>query len=170
VPFPPLAERFERLEEAVRICLQMWDPDDNGPFDGRHYRLAETLSVPAPVSTPHPEIMIGGNGERKTLRLVARYADACNLLLPTAAEAAHKLDVLRRHCDDVGRDYTDIRKTVVHLGDTPPDGDVDTFTKELADYAAQGIETVVLKSPDGDLADWIDTVVAPLARRAAEFG
>src|SRR6266508_199128 len=78
VPFPPLAERFERLEEALRICLQMWS-DDNGPFEGRRFRLAETRCVPRPMSRPRPPVLIGGSGERKTLRLVARYADACNL-------------------------------------------------------------------------------------------
>ncbi|MEU4746294.1 LLM class F420-dependent oxidoreductase, partial [Actinosynnema sp. NPDC023658] len=140
VPFPAVAERFARLEEAVRICLQMWDPADNGPFEGEHYRLAETLSVPAPVSTPHPELMIGGNGERKTLRLVARYADACNFLLSTPEEVAHKLDVLRRHCEDVGRDYATIRKTTVHLGDVP--GDPDALTSALAGYAELGVDTV----------------------------
>ncbi|MFE9747978.1 LLM class F420-dependent oxidoreductase [Saccharothrix saharensis] len=168
VPFPPLGERFERLEEALRICLQMWDPADDGPFEGKHYRLAETLCVPAPVSTPHPEIMIGGNGERKTLRLVARYADACNLLLPSADEVPHKLDVLRRHCDDVGRDHDTIRKTVVPLGQLPDDAD--GLTAALARYAELGIDTVVLRSPDGDLARWIDGVVAPAARRLAELG
>jgi alkanesulfonate monooxygenase SsuD/methylene tetrahydromethanopterin reductase-like flavin-dependent oxidoreductase (luciferase family) len=148
----------------------MWDPDDNGPFEGRHYRLAETLCVPAPVSTPRPEIMIGGNGERKTLRLVARYADACNLLVPSPTEVAHKLDVLRRHCDDAGRDYADIRKTVVHLGGIPQASDVDAFSKELAEYADLGIDTVVIRSPDGTLADWIDHVIAPIAQRMAELG
>jgi F420-dependent oxidoreductase-like protein len=94
VPFPPIAERFERLEEALQICLQMWS-DDNGPYNGRHYQLAETLCSPPPVSVPRPRILIGGSGERKTLRLVARYADACNLPGLDAAAIAHKLDVLR---------------------------------------------------------------------------
>ncbi len=78
VPFPPLAERFERLEETLQICLQMWS-GDSGPYQGRHYQLAETICSPPPVSTPRPRILVGGSGERKTLRLVARYADACNL-------------------------------------------------------------------------------------------
>ena len=97
VPFPPLAERFERLEETIQISLQMWS-DDNGPYKGRHYQLTETLCSPPPVSRPRPRILIGGSGERKTLRLVARYADACNLI-GGSAEIASKLDVLRRHCD-----------------------------------------------------------------------
>ncbi|MEV8437315.1 LLM class F420-dependent oxidoreductase [Actinosynnema sp. NPDC051121] len=168
VPFPALGERFERLEEALRICLQMWDPTADGPFDGEHYRLAETLCVPAPVSSPHPEIMIGGNGERKTLRLVARYADACNLLLPSSAEVPHKLDVLRRHCDDLGRDFDGIRKTVVPLGELPDD--VDGLTKAMAAYGDLGIDTVILRAPDGDVAGWLDRVIAPVAGRLAELG
>ena len=102
VPFPPVSERFERLEETLQICLQMWS-DNDGAYEGAHYQLAETLCSPPPVSSPRPRILIGGSGERKTLRLVATYADACNLF-GDAATVAHKLDVLRRHCDDVGRD------------------------------------------------------------------
>lgn len=113
--FPPTAERFERLEEAIRICLQMWS-DSEDPFEGSHYRLGRTLNSPQSLSRPHPYLMIGGGGERKTLRLVAQYADACNLF--ASAQAAHKLDVLRRHCDDVGRDYDDIEKTTLISVDT----------------------------------------------------
>ena len=102
VPFPPLAERYERLEETLQICFQMWS-DDNGPYEGAHYRLAETLCSPQPVSSPRPRLLIGGGGERKTLRLVATYADACNII-GDAETVAHKVDVLRRHCDEVGRD------------------------------------------------------------------
>jgi F420-dependent oxidoreductase-like protein len=107
--FPPLAERFERLEEALRICAQMWS-DDDGPFEGKHYHLARTLNSPQALSRPHPPILIGGGGERKTLLLVARYADACNLF--DTPDLAHKLDVLRQHCADEGRDYDTIEKTV----------------------------------------------------------
>jgi F420-dependent oxidoreductase-like protein len=107
--FPPLAERYERLEEALRICLQMWS-DDDGPFEGKHYHLARTLNSPQALSRPHPPILIGGQGERKTLLLVARYADACNLF--DTPELAHKLDVLRGHCAVEGRDYDAIEKTV----------------------------------------------------------
>ena len=107
--FPPLAERYERLEEALRICQQMWS-DDDGPFDGKHYHLARTLNSPQALSRPHPPILIGGQGERKTLLLVARYADACNLF--DTPELAHKLDVLRGHCAAEGRDYDAIEKTV----------------------------------------------------------
>jgi F420-dependent oxidoreductase-like protein len=108
--FPPLAERFERLEEALRICLQMWS-DDDGPFNGKYYHLERTLNSPQPLSRPHPPILIGGAGEKKTLRLVARYADSCNIF--DSAEVAHKLDVLREHCAAEGRDYDSIEKTVM---------------------------------------------------------
>src|ERR687888_994361 len=112
VPVVPVAERFERLEETLQICLQMWS-DDNGPFNGRHYQLAETLCVPAPISRPHPPILVGGGGEEKTLLLVARYGDACNVFATSPADVAHKLDVLRAHCADEGRDYDRIVKTVL---------------------------------------------------------
>jgi F420-dependent oxidoreductase-like protein len=116
VPFPPTAERFERLEETLRIALQMWS-DDNGSFHGKHYHLEETLCVPRPLASPHPPIMIGGMGERKTLRLVARYAQGCNLFefagLPVLAG---KLEVLRQHCREAGTDYDAISKTC--LGQT----------------------------------------------------
>jgi F420-dependent oxidoreductase-like protein len=113
IPFPPLGERFERLEETLRIAHQMWS-GENGRFDGKHYRLAETLCVPAPVSRPHPKILIGGMGEKKTLRLVARYADACNLFEFLGTERlAQKLDVLRRHCETEKRDYASIEKTTL---------------------------------------------------------
>ncbi|GAA3591953.1 TIGR03560 family F420-dependent LLM class oxidoreductase [Nonomuraea rosea] len=170
VPFPPLAERFERLEETLRICRQMWDPADDGPFEGAHYRLAETRCVPAPVSTPYPEIMIGGGGERKTLRLVARYGDACNFIGPSHAELAHKLDVLRAHCDDVGRDYAGIRKTVLYLGDVLSDDDLKVFTEDVAEYARLGVDTVILRPPTGAVSEWIERDVAPAVRRVADVG
>jgi F420-dependent oxidoreductase-like protein len=113
VAFPPLGERFERLEETLRIAHQMWS-GENGRFDGVHYRLAETLCVPPPVSRPHPKILIGGMGEKKTLRFVARYADACNLFEFLGPERlAQKLDVLRRHCETEKRDYAEIEKTTL---------------------------------------------------------
>jgi alkanesulfonate monooxygenase len=108
LPFPPIAERFERLEETLQICLQMWSGVDE-PYGGRHNRLARTLNSPQSIARPRPPIMIGGGGERKTLRLVARYADACNIFV--GPQAAHKLEVLRDHCEREGRDYETIEKT-----------------------------------------------------------
>jgi len=170
VPFPATAERFERLEETLQVCRQMWDPQHNGPFNGRYYRLAETRCVPPPVSAPHPEIMIGGNGEKKTLKLVARYADACNLIAISSAEVAHKLDVLRRHCDDVGRDYAQIRKTAIFAGDSIRTGDLDAFSREVTSYAKLGIDTVIVSPPVPEPAPWIEDHAAPAVRRLAELG
>ena len=110
LPFPPTAERFERLEEAILICKQMWS-GSQAPFEGKHYHLARTLNSPQVLSRPHPPILIGGAGEKKTLRLVARYADACNIAVYDPAQAAHKLEVLREHCVTEGRDYGEIEKT-----------------------------------------------------------
>jgi F420-dependent oxidoreductase-like protein len=108
--FPSTRERFERLEETLRICKQMWSEGD-APFEGAHYRLARTLNSPQSLSRPHPYLMIGGSGERKTLRLVARHADACNIF--AGPQAAHKLEVLRAHCETEGRDYDEIEKTTL---------------------------------------------------------
>jgi F420-dependent oxidoreductase-like protein len=109
--FPPLGDRFERLEETLQICLQMWGEDEDG-FEGRHYRLGRMLNSPAPLSRPHPFVLVGGGGERKTLRLVAQYANACNIFVG-GDEARHKLAVLRSHCEAVGRDYDEIEKTTM---------------------------------------------------------
>jgi F420-dependent oxidoreductase-like protein len=118
VPFPPLRERFERLEDALRIAKQMWSGDD-GPFEGTHHRLAETICSPQPLRKPHPPIMVGGSGEKKTLRLVAKYADACNIG-GDAATQRQKLGVLRRHCEDVGRDYDEIERTALVISPADP--------------------------------------------------
>ena len=142
VPFPPLKERFQRLEEALRIVKQMWS-EDNGPFEGKHYQLAETLNSPQALSKPHPPILIGGSGERKTLRLVAKYADACNVFGASPAEVAHKLAVLREHCEREGRDYDAIEKTVIRpiaLNENSTPGQV---VQALGEYADVGVQTVL---------------------------
>jgi len=168
VPVVPVAERFERLEETLRICLQMWS-DDNGPFEGRHYQLAETINSPQPLSRPRPPIMIGGGGEKKTLRLVARYADACNLFgtAEGAGEVARKLDVLREHCAAEGRDYDSIVKTVV--AHRPPLDDVDAFLAEVAEYAALGV-TEVQVTPDRRPVEFAQRLGDEVVPRLADLG
>ena len=147
VPFPALGERFERLEETLRIVKQMWS-DDTGPFDGRHYQLAETLSVPQPLSRPHPPIMIGGLGEQKTLRLVAEYGDACNLFeFIGPAEVARKLDVLKAHCERAGRDYEQIERSTLGTADLR-NTSTGELTVKLREYAALGIQHAILNFPN----------------------
>ena len=146
VPFPPVAERFERLEETLQICRQMWS-DDNGPYKGRHYQLEATLCSPQPLSQPRPPIVIGGSGERKTLRLVARYADACNLFASGVETVAHKLDVLKRHCEAEGRDYATIQPTILAFGN--PMDDPDGFIAQMEQFAALGVTTASIM-PFGD--------------------
>jgi F420-dependent oxidoreductase-like protein len=142
IPFPPVSERFERLEEALRIHLQMWS-DDDGPFEGKHERLGRTLNSPQALTRPHPPILIGGGGERKTLRLVARYADACNLFAGKE-ELPRKLDVLRRHCEEVGRDYDSIEKTVYYRMDLGEGGErVPQVLDDLGGLAEAGAQTVI---------------------------
>src|SRR5215469_12934689 len=138
LPFPPLAERYERLEEALRICRQMWIDEDT-PFEGKHYHLGRTLNSPQSLTRPHPRILVGGSGERKTLRLVARYADACNIR--DSGELAHKLDALRKHCAAEGRDYAEIEKTAQTRFDLGPNGErVQETIEHLHELAELGIE------------------------------
>ena len=146
LPFPPTGERFERLEEALQIFLQMCSAED-GPYQGKHYQLGRTLNVPQPLQTPHPPILIGGGGERKTLRMVAKYAQACNLF--AGPELERKLDVLRQHCREVGRDYDEIEKTVMMPLDVGPDGaNADEILGRLEELGKLGIQHV-----HGRLAD-----------------
>jgi F420-dependent oxidoreductase-like protein len=158
VPFPSTAERFERLEEALQICLQMWS-DDDGPYEGKHYQLEATLCRPAPVSTPRPRILIGGGGERKTLRLVAQYADACNLM-GGPDEVAHKLDVLRGHCEAVGRDPNEIEVTAM-FRDLPPNPTVADIVRGAEAFAAVGVSTLVTGAIGDDPAGWLESTFGP---------
>jgi F420-dependent oxidoreductase-like protein len=131
LPFPPLKERFERLEENIQIALQMWS-GKVAPYNGKYYQLAETLNSPQPVAKPHPPIMIGGGGEKKTLRLIAQYGDACNLYaFEGAGIVRRKLDVLRRHCHELGRRYDDIERTAIGAFDLKPGG---TTSREAIEY------------------------------------
>jgi F420-dependent oxidoreductase-like protein len=166
VPFPPLAERFERLEEAVQVALQMWS-DNDGPFDGKHYRLAETINRPAPIQAPHPPIIIGGSGERKTLRMVAQYAQGCNLIAEDVEAVARKLQVLREHCDRLGTDYSAIEKTVQGPLVAEPLGDPDTFLRSAEQLAALGVEHVHFRAAGPDMADFVKRVGDTFAERLA---
>jgi len=141
VPFPPLAERFERLEETLQICLQMWSGDEK-PYQGRHYQLERPLNSPQALARPHPPILIGGGGEKKTLRLVAKYADACNLF--PGPQLAHKLEVLREHCLAEGRNYDEILKTAMFQFDVGERGEkVGRIIGGLRWLARSGIQTVI---------------------------
>jgi F420-dependent oxidoreductase-like protein len=170
VPFPPAAERFERLEETLQICGQMWSADE-GPFEGDHYRLAETVCVPPPQQTSGhlggPPVMLGGNGERKTLRMVAQYADATNLFAADGAEVARKLDVLRRHCDDLDRDYDSIQKTA--MAGLDPLADRDGFLSRMEQFAAQGIELVTMQPVGPDPVAWTTDVLDAIAPAISEL-
>ncbi len=149
IPFPSLAERFERLEEVLQIAHQMWRQDER-PFEGKHYRMARPLNSPNALQVPHPPIMVGGSGEQKTLRLVARYADMCNLFdlagTPYEGDLKHKLEVLREHCERAGRDYAEIEKTtatILDLGEDRRSG-LKLLLEHLRDLAAIGIDHVIL--------------------------
>ncbi|MEV4114825.1 LLM class F420-dependent oxidoreductase [Nonomuraea sp. NPDC049695] len=155
LPFPPLAERFERLEETLQIAQQMWSGQDK-PYHGRHYQLERTLDAPR----GNPPILIGGSGEKKTLCLVAQYADACNFLY--GADVRHKLDVLRAHCERLGRPYEEIEKTL-HMR-IPEGQSVEESVQRCAELAALGIEHVIVVVPDPSEDAWL-THLAELAVR-----
>jgi F420-dependent oxidoreductase-like protein len=167
VPFPPLGERFERLEETLQICHQMWS-DDDGPYSGRYYQLAETICSPPPVQRPRPRILVGGSGERKTLRLVAQYADACNLFAPDPEVVAHKLEVLDRHCEAEGRDPASIQRTILGFGD--PLADVDAFVATMAGYAEMGVDLVEVMPPGPDPAAWAARLGEQVIPRLDQLG
>jgi F420-dependent oxidoreductase-like protein len=144
LPFPPLHERYERLEEMLQICLRMWHGQhgDERPFEGKHYRIERPLNLPQSLSRPHPPILIAGSGERKTLRLVARYADACNLR--PGPEIPQKLEVLRQHCEAEGRDYDAIEKTCMFAFDVGENGTkAGELIGQLRWLAGMGIQTVL---------------------------
>ena len=146
IPFPPIAERFERLEEALQIYQKM-GRGDASPFEGRHYRLQHPLNSPRPLRSPYPPIMVGGGGEKKTLRLVAQYADACNLFATPDLE--HKLDVLQEHCAREGRDYDEILKTVYYVPDVGLKGErVDEVLADLRHLADLGFGAAIGAVPD----------------------
>ena len=167
VPYPPVAERFERLEETIQICEQMWS-DNDGPYDGKYYQLAETICVPPPLQRPRPPVLIGGGGEKKTLRLVAQYADACNLFTTSLEDVRRKLDVLRGHCDTLGRDYDSIQKTII--AQVNPEGDVSEFLSAMEGYAALGIDLVEVAPGMPDPARWVTLLGQKVVKPLAEIG
>ncbi|MFS2291848.1 MAG: LLM class F420-dependent oxidoreductase [Actinomadura sp.] len=156
VPFPPVAERFERLEETLQIARRMWEGDES-PFRGRHYTLDRPLNSPPALSRPHPPILVGGGGERKTLRLVAKYADACNLF--DGPELPRKLEVLREHCEREGRDYAEIEKTSLGRFDGTPS--VDEVVDAAGRLAESGVDHAIFtQGRDQDLAGVLGEALA----------
>jgi len=148
VPFPPVAERFERLEETLRIAAQMWSGDEQ-PFNGKHYRLGRPLNSPPALRRPHPPILIGGTGEKKTLRMVAQYADACNIFDMGTEGISHKLEVLRGHCERLGRDYDSVARTTLGALHVSADGregtqSVDQVVDHLGELASIGIDESIV--------------------------
>ncbi|HZO64036.1 MAG: LLM class F420-dependent oxidoreductase [Kribbellaceae bacterium] len=163
IPFPPVSERFEQLEDALNVCLGMW-ADGDAPYQGKHVHAERLLNVPQALTKPHPPIMIGGGGEKKTLRLVAKYADACNLFLTPDLE--HKLDVLRAHCETEGRPYDEITKTV-YAGALDPER-VDELMATLERLAGLGVEVTIGAIPgvhDPKRIEVFGTDVIPAAAR-----
>jgi F420-dependent oxidoreductase-like protein len=162
VPFPFTGERFERLEETLQIAHQMWRDDDQ-PYEGRHFRLERPLNRPQPLTRPHPPILVGGIGERKTLRLVAQYADACNVFDMGPDKVRAKYDVIRRHCEEVGRDYHAIEKTVAARVDLSTES-VDSVVDRLARLGEVGTQHVIVEMTGVERPGALDRVPELLAQ------
>jgi F420-dependent oxidoreductase-like protein len=169
IPYPPLSDRFEMLEETLQICLQMWS-DNDGPYQSKRYQLAETICAPQPIR--RPPILIGGDGEKKTLRLVAKYADIWNSMATDVDELKHKIEVLNRHCDAVGRDPGEIRKTFGRLLVVDPFAETDEYLKTVECYAELGVELINVGPLPGnpDPVGYIRRFGDELAPRLAEIG
>ncbi len=169
IPYPPLSTRFEMLEETLQVCRQMWS-DDDGAYAGKHYQLNETICVPQPIR--RPPILIGGDGEKKTLRLVAQYADVWNSMVGDVDELKHKVDVLNRHCEAVGRDPGEIRKTVGGLAGANPFEDTSGYLKTAERFAELGVDMINVGPMPGtpDPVGYIRRLGDELIPRLAEIG
>jgi F420-dependent oxidoreductase-like protein len=166
IRFPPLKERFEQLEDALRYVHQMWSDGDE-PFEGTHVKAERLLNIPQALSKPRPPILIGGSGEKKTLRFVAKYGDMCNLI--SGSDVAHKLEVLKRHCENEGRDYAEITKTVSHWLDIGENGEkTGELLDDLGKFAELGIDGVLgylPGTPRPDLIERFATEIIPAAAK-----
>lgn len=168
VPFPVLKERFERLEETLQIVRRMWSGQVE-PFEGKHYHLAETLTSPLPVTRPHPPIMIGGMGEQKTLRLVAKYGDACNFFARAGDDTIRtKLEVLKQRCEEVGRDYNTIEKTALGSVNLAEGGMTPSkFLDWCRDLAGLGIQHLIVSLPNVEEIRPLETIATEVIPAAA---
>jgi F420-dependent oxidoreductase-like protein len=178
VPFPPVSERFERLEETLKIIHQMWSGNEE-PFNGKYYHLERLLNSPQPVQKPHPPILIGGTGERKTLRLVAKYADACNVFARLGKdELQRKLEILRHHCAEVGRPYEQIEKTTLDSIKLTRDGSEGSttpqqFIEQCAELASLGIDQAIFSLrnvQDLEPFDLLTTEIVPAVSKIVPAG
>jgi F420-dependent oxidoreductase-like protein len=167
VPFPPVAERFERLEETLQIARLMFS-GEGGSYAGRHYQLEEAANVPAPLRPGGPRVLVGGSGERKTLRLVAQYADACNFFEFEPEEMRRKIEVLDRHCEEADRDPLTVQRTALIASD--PHTDADAFYRRAAEYAALGIDQVWVMPQADDPVGWVTRLCAEVRPRLDEIG
>jgi F420-dependent oxidoreductase-like protein len=169
VPWPSRSERFERLEDVLRIARHAWSGSRDA-YSSAYAQLAEPLINPMPVSAPRPRIMVGGNGERRTLRLVAEYADACNILVPDPGESRRKLEVLRRHCDELGRDYDEIERTsLIEIDLRPGHMNATDVVAAIRAQADEGIQHVIVNMPDAHVLERLDTLGREVVPAVAEL-
>lgn len=169
IPFPPLKERFERLEETILVCKQLWSRDD-GRFEGRHYQFKETLNSPQPLQKPHPPLLIGGRGEKKTIKLAAKYANAYNIHTDDPEVARHKFSVLRAHCEAQGRDYNEVRRTVLMAMDPGEQGEhCGELLDRLSRMAEAGAQEAYGYLPHVDRLETLEVMGNEIIPRAKEL-
>ena len=148
IPYPPTAERFEQLEDNLQLAHALWASDETA-FAGKHFAAPAITNNPRPLATPHPRLMIGGTGPKKTLRMVAQYGDACNIGDWVGAENMQKaLDDLKGHCDALGRDYASVEKTSLGTVHLSGDDTVASIISRIEGLAAMGFTHAIFNMPD----------------------
>lgn len=148
IPYPSTSERFEQLEDNLKLAKALWSSDETA-FEGKHFSAPAITNNPRPLSNPHPRIMIGGTGPNKTLRMVAQYADACNIGEWVGTENMQKaLDTIKVHCETLGRDYDSIEKTCLCTVHLSKDDTVQSISNRIKELAAMGFSHAIFNMPD----------------------
>ena len=148
IPYPSTSERFEYLEDNLQLAKALWESDE-ASFEGQHFSSPAITNNPRPLSKPHPRIMIGGMGPKKTLRMVAQYADACNFFEGAGTENMQKaLDTLKAHCDNLGRDYNTIERTSLGTAHLSGDDTVENIIKRIKNLSEMGFTHAIFNMPD----------------------
>ena len=169
IPYPSTSERFELLEDNLRLAKALWAGDETS-FEGTHLSAPAITNNPRPLSQPHPRIMIGGTGPKKTLRMVAQYADACNIGDWVGRQNMQKsLDSLKDHCETLGRDYDSVEKTTLGTVHLSGKDTVDGVIRRIQDLSAMGFTHAIFNMPDVYKIEPLETFASEIIPAVAEL-